>query len=212
MSSPRDIAPPPFNPARSGGDAAATRLWRYAMPRHAPLFAVLAFSLAVAFAFSPNLLSICGIHNDYEMLNLKSVSLFHAESEALFAIARPVAAPLTNLPMLAVQSLSDYRWTRLFSVLTMCVLGAQLMSICIHRLRTRVVDALAIALATLLVLPFIYSSSMRRHGRRTWSRSCSPSRPTRSSAGPTYCCRHSSIRCRIGPTGCRSSRSARMSR
>ena len=132
MSSPRDIAPPPFNPARSGGDAAATRLWRYAMPRHAPLFAVLAFSLAVAFAFSPNLLSIYGIHNDYEMLHLKSVSLFHAESEALFAIARPVAALLTNLPMLAVQSLSDYRWTRLFSVLTMCVLGAQLMSICIR--------------------------------------------------------------------------------
>jgi hypothetical protein len=157
MSSPREIAPSPLNPARSGGDAAATRLWRYALPRHAPLFAVLAFSLAAAFAFSPNLLSIYGIHNDYEMLNLRSVSLFHVESGALAAIARPVAALLTNLPMLAVQSLSDYRWTRLFSLLTMCVLGAQLMSICIHRLRTRVIDALAIALAALLVLPFIYS-------------------------------------------------------
>src|ERR1051325_9816028 len=122
MGSPREIVP---------SASAATPVWRYTLPRHAPLFAVLAFSLAVAFAFSPNLLSIYGIHNDYEMLSSKRLAFFHPEAGELFAIARPVAALLTNLTMLPVESLSDYRWTRLFSLLTMCVLGAQLMSICI---------------------------------------------------------------------------------
>jgi hypothetical protein len=132
-------------------------LWRYVLPRQVPLPAILVFSAGVMFAFSPNILEVYGIHNDYEMLNFKSATFFHPEAEALFAIGRPVAALLTNLIMLPVQTLSDYRWTRVFSILTVCFLGCQLMALCIHRLRTRVQDAVAIALVTFLVPPFIYS-------------------------------------------------------
>jgi hypothetical protein len=46
---------------------------------------------------------------------------------------------------------------RLFSMLTMCVLGAQMIANCVLLLRTRAADALAIALATFLVPAFIYS-------------------------------------------------------
>jgi len=132
-------------------------LGKRASPRRAPLVAIVLFSIGVAFAFSPNILQVYGIHNDYEMLNFKSAGFFHPEAEALFAIARPVAALLTNLTMLPVERLADYRWTRIFSLLTVCVLGYQLMAICLHRLRTRVPDAVAIALAAFLVPPFIYS-------------------------------------------------------
>lgn len=135
----------------------ARSIWAYVVPRRAPLAAILAFSIGVAFAFSPNVLEVYGIHNDYEMLNFKSSGFFHPEAEALFAIARPVAGLLTNLTVLPVQVLSDYRWMRIFSILTVCLTGSLLIAICIHRLRTGVVEAVAIALATFLVPPFIYS-------------------------------------------------------
>src|SRR5213078_1001419 len=63
----------------------------------------------------------------------------------------------TNLTVLSVQSLADYRWTRIFSILTMCLMGCQLVALCIHRLRTSAIDAVAVALVTLLGPPFIYS-------------------------------------------------------
>lgn len=125
--------------------------------RGVPVWATLVFATTLSFVFSPNILSIYGIHNDYEMLYGRTFSLLHAESEHQFAIVRPVTALFTNLPMLAVAALSDYRWTRIFSVLTTIFMGMQLMSICIGRLQIRTLDALAIALATFLVPPFIYS-------------------------------------------------------
>ena len=125
--------------------------------RSVPGWALVAFGLGIAVSFSPNLLTIYGIHNDYETLYVKSATFFHPEAEALFAIARPVAALLTNLPILPVETLPDLRWTRIFSLLTVWLLGVQMMSICLHRLRTRAWDALVIALATFLVLPFVYS-------------------------------------------------------
>jgi hypothetical protein len=143
--------------------AATTQRFWPALPRlfsvfrSVPAWAALAFCLAVTVSFSPNLLTIYGIHNDYEMLAFKSRTFLHPEAEELLSIARPVAALMTNLPMLPVETLQDYRWTRLFSLLTLWLMGIQLMSICVHRLRTRAWDALAIALATFLGLPFIYS-------------------------------------------------------
>ncbi|HYD04342.1 MAG TPA: hypothetical protein VEC60_01390, partial [Reyranella sp.] len=127
------------------------------MPSSVPGWAILALCLAVTVAFSPNLLAIYGIHNDYEMLHFKSFTFLHPEAEEQFAIARPLAALFTNLTILPVDTLSDYRWTRLFSLMTLCLLGAQLMSICLRRLGTRTWDAVVIALATFLVPPFIYS-------------------------------------------------------
>jgi hypothetical protein len=122
-----------------------------------PGWTILFFCLGIAVVFSPNVFAVYGLHNDYEMLNYKSSHFFHPEAEALFAIARPVAALLTNLTMLPVNTLADFRWTRIFSILTVCFLGSQMISLCIQRLRTRAQDAIALSLVTFLVLPFIYS-------------------------------------------------------
>jgi hypothetical protein len=140
----------PYLPWRMG---ARTSTYRESVSVWMPIL----FSLGIALAFSPNIISVYGLHNDYEMINYKSWSFFHPEAEALFAIARPVAALLTNLPMLPVNEISDFRWTRIFSLLTVCVLGTQMISLCFQRLQLRALDAIAVALATFLVLPFIYS-------------------------------------------------------
>jgi hypothetical protein len=123
-----------------------------------PIWAVAVTCAAIVLAFSPNIVQIYGIHNDYEMLNFRSRSFLHPEAESLFAIARPVAALLTNLPMLPVDSLLDFRWTRIFSILTICFLSCQMIAICIHQIRMKVQDSVAVSLATFLVLPFIYSA------------------------------------------------------
>ena len=122
-----------------------------------PAWAVLAYSLGIFLAFSPNVIVVSGIHNDYEMLQFKSSGFFHSEAEQLLSVARPVAALLTNLPILPLHSLADFRWSRLFSLLTICLIGVLMMAICTHRLRVRTQDAVAIALASFLCLPFIYS-------------------------------------------------------
>jgi len=122
-----------------------------------PLWAFLVLATTMLLAFSPNLLLVYGIHNDYESLLVKERGLWHAEALDLASLGRPVAALLSNLPLLPIESMADYRWSRLFSLVTLFVLGVQLMVICIHRLHVRVLDALAIALASFLVLPFIYS-------------------------------------------------------
>jgi len=138
-------------------NAVAAWVRRYVVPRQAPWPAVMVVCMAIAIAFSPNVIEVYGVHNDYEMLHFKSHSFFHNEAETLFGIARPVAALLTNLTVLPVQSLADYRWTRIFSILTMCLMGCQLVALCIYRLRTSAIDAVAVALVTLLGPPFIYS-------------------------------------------------------
>jgi len=125
--------------------------------RTAPRWSVVVFCLVIAAAFSPNIVEINGIHNDYEMIWYKSQGFFHTEAADLFGLARPIAGLLTNLPLLPVEKLADYRWTRLFSLLTVCVLGVALMAAAIGPLRIRATDAVAIALAVFLVPSFIYS-------------------------------------------------------
>ena len=124
----------------------------------APTGGVLVFSVAVAFAYSPGLWEVYGIHGDYEILAFyKGSGFFHPEAGHLFSIGRPIAALLSNITLWPLESLSDLRWTRAFAILTMCFLGAQMMSNCISRLRTTPLEALAVTLATFLVPPFIYS-------------------------------------------------------
>jgi hypothetical protein len=122
-----------------------------------PVLPVAVFSIVLALAISPNIVNIYGIHNDYEMLVNRSHGLFHPEAGQLLSVARPMAALLTNLPIIPLRELSDWRWVRLFSLLTACVAGAQLIAICINRLCVRPLDAVAIACATFLSLPYIYS-------------------------------------------------------
>jgi hypothetical protein len=122
-----------------------------------PLWAALAFSAGFLLAMSPNLLRLYGIHNDYEMIINRSEGFFFAEAGHLASIGRPIAALISNLPMLPVRGFEDFRWTRLFSALTVCVLGMQLMSICVNHLRIRTRDAVAVSLVAFLVPPFIYS-------------------------------------------------------
>jgi hypothetical protein len=64
---------------------------------------------------------------------------------------------LSNIPMMPVRAFDDFRWTRIFSTLSMCFLGVQMIWICVQVLKVKVVDATALALATFLTPAFIYS-------------------------------------------------------
>lgn len=139
------------------GDRAKPRRFGRALPRRLPFWAVAVFSIAFAVALSPNVLSVYGIHNDYEMLIFKNHGLLFHEAEHLFSIARPVAALVSNFTLLPVDTLQDFRWTRVFSIATVCFLGFQMMSICVYRLRADLLPSVVIALTTFLVPAFIYS-------------------------------------------------------
>lgn len=132
-------------------------LRRLTLPGPVPIWAIALFSLGFALAISPNLLYVYGIHNDYEMLVFKNRGFLFHEARHLFSIARPVGALLANLTLLPAESIADFRWTRLFSVATVCFMGFQMMSICVHRLRVDVLSAVVIALVGFLVPAFIYS-------------------------------------------------------
>jgi hypothetical protein len=127
--------------------------------KKAPAWAVAAFAAVVAAAYCPNVVHVFSILDDYDVLYFKSEHFYlpHLETEHLLSIARPIAAVFTNLFILFVQSVESLRWLRVFSILTVCVLGAQMIGICVFRLRTRVPDALAVTLGAFLGLPFIYA-------------------------------------------------------
>jgi len=131
--------------------------FRSVLPRRVPLLALLLISLGYLTAWSPNLLHVFGIHDDYEMLIFKNHGFLFHEAGHLFSIARPVSAILSNITLAPAESIADFRWARLFSVATVCFLGWQMMSICIHRLRIDVLPAAVIALGAFLLPPFIYS-------------------------------------------------------
>jgi hypothetical protein len=139
--------------------------------RAIPLWTILVFGGAIAVAYSPNLLQVYSINDDYDVLVFTKWSFLvlprifasyhlsiHPETLHLFAIARPVAALFTNLPLWPVQSWADFRWVRLFAVLTVCFLGTQMLANCIVRLHIRPLDAVAVALATFFGLAFIYAT------------------------------------------------------
>lgn len=127
------------------------------LPPRRLLIATMIFGAMMAFAVSPNIVHIYGIHNDYEMLAKKSHGFFHPEADQLLSIARPLPALLTNLTIMPLQSLPDWRWVRIFSLLTVWVAGAQMIYLCAVRLQTGIARAVAVAAATFLGLPFIYS-------------------------------------------------------
>jgi hypothetical protein len=124
-----------------------------------PLWATLFFAAGVFASLAPNLLHLYGIHNDYEMAIYAGQRMsFFQESGHLMAIGRPIAALLSNIPVMPVRVFDDFRWTRLFSTLTVCLLGFQMIWICVRVLQVKVVDAVALALATFLTPAFIYST------------------------------------------------------
>lgn len=128
------------------------------MQRGRPGRAFLVFAVAIAVAYSPGVLNVFSILADFDALALKREHFFfHNEAVHLLSIARPVAALLSNLPVPFVQSPEDFRWFHLFSLLTVWVLGWQMISTCIVRLYTSVWDAAAVTLATFLGLAFIYA-------------------------------------------------------
>ena len=136
------------------------------------VWAAAIFAVVIAIAYAPNVVEIFNILDDYDVLLFKNqyFHLPHLETEHLLSIARPVAALFTNVFILFVQSVESLRWLRIFSILTTCLLGAQMLRICIFRLRTRVSDALAITLGTFLGLPFIYAIV----DATAWAPHCSP--------------------------------------
>ncbi len=112
-------------------------------------------ALAIVIAFSPNLLWVGGIHMDYETLYYGSSG--QGLIDQLFALGRPVAAVFNDVTIWPLGSVSDIRWVRVFSILTACVLGLQMLATCIAVFRMRQGDALAACLAALLAPPLIYS-------------------------------------------------------
>ncbi len=122
-----------------------------------PLWAAFGSIALFALAYSPNIIAIYGIHNDYEMIHRRSHAFFHPEAEALVAIARPIAAFFTNFPMFLVDRISDYRGTRIISLVTLCVVALQFASICIRILRVKPLEAAMLSVSTFVVPPFIYS-------------------------------------------------------
>lgn len=125
--------------------------------RKLPFWAIFVFVAAVAIVYSPNVIQVFGVHTDYDNLFTRNPHFLHPEAGHLFAVARPIAALFTNLMMLPVASLSDYRWTRLFSIFTLCVLGTQMIGNSVLLLRVRWQHAAAIAIATFVVPGFTYS-------------------------------------------------------
>jgi hypothetical protein len=124
-----------------------------------PAWTVVLFCCAIALAFSPNVLQIFSLQDDYDVLTYRDIHFyFHNEAQHLVTIARPVAALLTNLPILPIQSLDDFRWVRIFSILTVCVLGTQMIWNFVVRLNTRPFDAVMLALSVFLGLAFIYAA------------------------------------------------------
>ncbi|MEI6200898.1 MAG: hypothetical protein WCP68_03005 [Enhydrobacter sp.] len=101
--------------------------------------------------------NVVGIHNDYDELAYKSWSPFHAQASGMIAMGRPICALLTNLPILPVMEMADYRWARLFSLATVCLAATQFMVVCVRHLAVRPWNALMLALAIFLVPSFLYS-------------------------------------------------------
>jgi len=162
-----------------------------------PVWSVVAFAAGIGLALSPNLFYLYGIHNDYEMaLQAEQHHLFFTEAGDLAAIGRPVAALLSNIPMLPVGEFADFRWTRLFSLLTVCVLGAQMISISVRTLQVRTLDAVAVALATFLVPSFIYATLNATAGANSPRADRRPEYPGSATAAHT---RHRACR---APSGC----------
>lgn len=141
-------------PERRSVSAAEPRPWRLRVP----LWTMFVFTAGIVFALAPNIVHLYGIHNDYEMaIYAKERLSFFQESGHLITIGRPVAALLSNVPMMPVRAFDDFRWTRIFSTLTVCLLGAQMIWVCVRVLQVKAVDAVALALAIFLTPAFIYS-------------------------------------------------------
>jgi hypothetical protein len=126
--------------------------------RKIPGWTIAVFVVVVAVAYSPGVLTVFSILADFDALALKSDHFFfHNEAVHLASVARPVAALISNWPVLFVQSPEDFRWVHLFSLLTVCVLGRQMIGNCITRLHTSAWDAVVVALVTFLALAIIYA-------------------------------------------------------
>jgi hypothetical protein len=126
--------------------------------RKVPAWTTIVLCTAVAAAYSPSVLQVFNLLADYDALALKSEHFFfHNEAVHLLSIARPVAALLSNLPVLPVESPQDFRWVHAFSLMTLCVVGVQMVTSCIVRLHTTAWDAIAVSLAVFLGLAFVYA-------------------------------------------------------
>ncbi|UYN97342.1 MAG: hypothetical protein KIT25_10570 [Enhydrobacter sp.] len=124
------------------------------------MWTIVVFGLALAFAYSPNIIEVYNLLDDYDVLYFKRTKehyFLHLEAEHLFSVARPLAALLTNLPILPIQSADDFRWFRLFALLTAVGTGTLLMANCIVRLRVRSFDAVALAVSIFSGFAFIYA-------------------------------------------------------
>jgi hypothetical protein len=146
--------------AKVDGAVRPTRRRRIWISGKVPLWATFCLGIVLATAYSPNIIEVYNLLDDYDVLYFKQKNehyFFHLETVHLFSVARPLAALLTNLPLLAIQSADDFRWFRLFALVTAIGAGTLLMANCIARLRVHALDAVALAISIFSGFAFIYA-------------------------------------------------------
>jgi hypothetical protein len=141
--------------SRDQSDVMKSRwLWR-----RVPIWSIAVFLAVLVLSFSPALLFPYGLHDDFDLLVWKTWTFvfWHIETPHLLSDARPIAAVLTNVPLLWVRTIADFRWVHVFSLFTLCAAAIGLLANCGVRLRLRPLDALVAALSIFLCPAFIYS-------------------------------------------------------
>ena len=126
--------------------------------RSPPWWTVVALVAAMTCAYFATIVYVFGIHDDYETLLYKSSNpFFFNDAAQALSIARPILILVSNIPLAPMHSIADFRWGRVFSLLTVCFLGFQLIQISVRYLRIRASHALLVAIATFLAPGFAFS-------------------------------------------------------
>ena len=116
-----------------------------------------AFALALSAIYLPGVIFVYGVMADAEQIFFKSDGFIGHEAWHLARIGRPIGALFVNIPLLFLDHLSDFRYARLFSLLTIIVVGCMMIRILVRRLWIRPVIAMIIATGILCLPGFIFS-------------------------------------------------------
>ena len=116
-----------------------------------------AFAAILALIYLPSVLFVYGVMADAEQVFFKSDGLISHEAMHLAGIGRPIAALFANVPLYFLDTLADYRFARVFSLLTLILAGCAMIQVLAARLWIRPAVAVIVALGTLCLPGFIFS-------------------------------------------------------
>ncbi|HVA14958.1 MAG TPA: hypothetical protein VNF99_17055 [Stellaceae bacterium] len=121
-----------------------------------PLWTYLVFVVAMVAAYVGTTFGVYGVHGDYDTFLGRSTAspFWFVEEWQLLSVARPVAVWVSNIPLYPMTGIADFPWARAFGIGTLCLIGLQMIAICVRYLRIRPFDALALAVVTFAVPAF----------------------------------------------------------